>query len=116
MGINDNDGTLDKSLGTNQLVIGSIVGNIKDTNLACANLGTPSKVSRLQLESTELLVSSSATNFVDTWLTDLGHSWGATQFELALFAELGTTSSCFATLMASFTCNTLELRKRRKSS
>ena len=108
MRINDNDDALDESLGTNQLVIGSIVGNIEDTNLAGGNLRSPRKVTRFELEGTELFVSSSATNLVNAGLANLGHGRRTAQFKLALLAKLGTTASCLTALVATFTTNTLE--------
>lgn len=108
MRINDNDSALDESLSTNQLVIGSVVGDIEDANLARGNLGSPRKVTRFELEGTEFLVSSSATNLMNAGLADLGHGRWTAQFKLALLAKLGTTASCLTALVATFTSNTLE--------
>lgn len=44
MGIDENDGSLDEGLGTDKLVIGGVVGDIKDTDLAGADLSAPRKV------------------------------------------------------------------------
>jgi hypothetical protein len=108
MRINDNDGALDESLSTNQLVIGSIVGDIEDANLAGGNLSSPRKVTRFELEGTKLLVSSSTTNLMNAGLANLGHGRRTAQFKLALLAKLGTTASCLTALVATFTTNTLE--------
>jgi hypothetical protein len=107
MGVYENNSTLDQSLGTDQFVVGGIVGNIQDTDLSRADLGTPGEVSRIQSEGAVLEVSSSSTDAVDASLTDTGVGGGATQFELALLAELRTASSSLAPLVSSFTCNTL---------
>ena len=110
VGINKNDGSLDEGLGTNQLVIGGIVSNIKNTDLSGADLGSPGEVSRVQSKSTELHVSSSGTDRVDSLLSDTSIGGRASHQELSLLAELGATSSCLSTLVSSFTCDTL-LRK-----
>ena len=42
--INSDNAVLDEGLGTDKLVIGGVVGDIKDTDLAGADLSAPRKV------------------------------------------------------------------------
>jgi hypothetical protein len=70
-GIDLDNGTLDKSVGTDQLVVGGIVHNSQDTGLAGAVLGTPGEVTSIETESTVLLVATTNTDFVDTLGTKL---------------------------------------------
>jgi hypothetical protein len=78
MGVYENNSPLDQSLGTDQFVVGGIVGNIQDTDLSRADLGTPGEVSRIQSQGAVLEVSSSSTDAVDASLTDTGVGGGAT--------------------------------------
>ena len=107
VGIHNNDGTLDESLGTDQLVVGGVVGHVQHTGFPCADLGSPRKVTGIELESAKLLVASHAPNGVDTRLTNLGHGWWPAQLELALLAELGAATSGLAAFVVSLTRNTL---------
>jgi hypothetical protein len=107
VGINKDDRTLDQGLGPDQFVIGCIVCDIQNSDLACAHLGSPGEVSGIELESACLDVSSSATDLVDACIANLGHRRGASQFELSLLSELGTATSGLATLVCSFTSDTL---------
>lgn len=104
--INHHNRTLDQSLGTNKFVVGSIVSNIHDTDLAGADLGTPREVTAVQSKCPELHVASAATHRVDARLTNLGHGGRATQLELALIADRCAASTGVAALVASFTCDT----------
>ncbi len=107
MGINKNNGTLHQGLGTDQLVIGSIVYHIQDTDLTSADFGTPREVTRVEAQGAEFLVSSASTYNVDALFTNFGHGSGSAEFELALFAELCAATTGFAAFVLSFACDTL---------
>lgn len=107
VGIDHDDASLDKGLGTNQLVVGRVVHDIQDTDLAGADLGTPREVTRVDREGSELGVSSSAADLVDAGFTDLGHGSGTTKIVLSLLAELGSASSGLPALVSSFASDTL---------
>lgn len=107
MCVDKNDSALHQGFGTDQLVIGGVVRNIQDTDLTCANLSPPGEVSRVELEGTGLDASSSATHLMNTRLADLCHGRGATQLELSLLTKLSTTTAGLATLVCSFTRDTL---------
>lgn len=103
VGINNDNGALDQSLGTDKFVVGRIVGNIQNTDLAGARLCAPRKVTAIKSECPELDVSSAAADLVDTRLTNLGHGGGATQFKLTLLAVLCAATAGLAALVSSFT-------------
>ena len=105
--IDHDDASLDKGLGTDQLVVGRVVHDIQDTDLAGADLGTPGEVTGVNGEGSELGVSSSAADLVDAGFTDLGHGSGTTHVVLSLLAELGSASSGLPALVSSFTSDTL---------
>ena len=107
VGINQDNGTLDERLGSDQLVVGGVVRDVEDTDLAGADFGSPGKVSLVQTERPKLGVSSSSTDLVDTCLADLGHGGGASHFVLALLLELGPASTGFTALVAAFASNAL---------
>jgi len=106
VGVDQDDGALDEGLGTDQLVIGRVVHDVEDTDLAGADLGTPRKVTGIESQGPELGVSSSAPNLVDAGFADLGHGRGASQIVLSLLAKLGTASSGLPALVSSFSSNT----------
>lgn len=105
--VHQNNSSLDEGLCPDKLVIGCIVGDIENTNLASANLSSPREIARVEAEGTELQVPTAAPNGVDTLLTDLGHgSWPA-HLKLALLAVLFAAPSGLAALVPSLTCDTL---------
>ena len=109
VGIDEDDGTLDEGLGTDELVVGGVVGNVEDTDLAGADLGAPGEVAGVETEGTELEVAAAAADGVDATLADLGHGGGAAHFELPLLAVLLTAAAGFAALVPSLTCDTLKI-------
>ena len=111
-GIDLDNGILDKGLGADQLVVGGIVDDIQDTNLASANFGTPREVTRVETEGTEFQVASASADGADALFSDFGHGRRSAQFELALLAELGATASRFAAFVLSLACDSLLERKR----
>ena len=107
VGIDEDDGTLDEGLGTDELVVGGVVGNVEDTDLAGADLGAPGEVAGVEAEGAELEVAAAAADGVDATLADLGHGGGAAHFELPLLAVLLTAAAGFAALVPSLACDTL---------
>mmetsp|Transcript_82308 Transcript_82308/g.114260 ORF Transcript_82308/g.114260 Transcript_82308/m.114260 type:complete len:214 (+) Transcript_82308:55-696(+) len=106
MSINKDNGSLDQGLGTDQFVVGGIVGDIEDSNLASTNFGPPRKVATVQSQGPEFLVATAASNLMDPSLTNLGHGGRSTHFKLSLLAVFGPTASRLTTLVTSFTRNT----------
>jgi len=84
-GIDQDNGVLNESLGSDELVVGSVVNDIENTGLASHGLGTPGEVSVVVSQGTTLDVSTAAAH-VDALLgSKLGHSGHSTHFELSLF-------------------------------
>lgn len=107
VGINHDNGALDQGLGTDQLVVGGVVHDVQDTDLAGADLGTPRKVTGVQSQSSEFGVASAATDLVDAGLANLGHGAGSAHVVLSLLAKLGAASSGLPALVSSFASDTL---------
>ena len=86
-GIDDDDGVLHQSLGTDQLVVGGIVDDVDDAGLASDGFGSPGEVTGVETESSVLLVSSADANGVDALRSQLGVGGGPGQLELSLHAD-----------------------------
>merc|ERR1719356_1798304 len=97
--INNNNGVLDQGLGSDQLMVGSIVDHVDDPGLAGDCLAAPGEVTLVQSESAILLVSSTDTESVDPLWSQLGHGSWAGQLELPLLADGSPLASSGATLM-----------------
>lgn len=69
--IDGDDAVLDQSLGTNQLVVGCVVNNIKKTSLASGSLRGPGEVSSLQTKSAELAISTASSHKVNARTANL---------------------------------------------
>mmetsp|Transcript_106863 Transcript_106863/g.297338 ORF Transcript_106863/g.297338 Transcript_106863/m.297338 type:complete len:205 (-) Transcript_106863:19-633(-) len=106
MSINQDNRSLDQGLGTDQFVIGGVVRDVQDTDLAGADFGTPGKVSGIQAQGTVFDIATTAADLADPGFTNLGHGRRPAHFKLSLLSELGPTASRFTTLVASFACNT----------
>ena len=63
--INDNNSVLHQGLGTDQLVVGSVVDNVNDTGLPGNGFTTPGKVALVKTKGTVLFVSTTNTNSMD---------------------------------------------------
>jgi len=109
MGVDQDNGALDQCLGSDQLVVGGVVGDVQDTYLAGAYFGAPGEVSAVQTKGPELEVSSAATDLVDTRFSNLGHGRRTSHFKLAFLLELGTASSGLPAFVAAFASDTLGL-------
>jgi len=107
VGVDEDDGALDEGLGTDELVVGGVVGDVEDADLAGADLGAPGEVAGVEAEGAELEVAAAAADGVDATLADLGHGGGAAHFELPLLAVLLAAAAGFAAFVPSLACDTL---------
>ena len=83
-GVDLNDGVLGQSLSTDELLVGSVVHGIQDTSLVGSVLTGPDEVSSVESHGTELEVSTTASDSVNSLVTNLGVSSGSTELELSL--------------------------------
>jgi hypothetical protein len=60
----------------------------------------PAEISRVESQGSEFAVSTTNTDFVDTFCADTGVCWLSTEFELSFFAVGGTLCTGGSTLMA----------------
>lgn len=78
------DGGLGQGVGTDELVVGRMVGDRNDTGLAGAALGAPGEVAGVETEGTVLVVAATGADGVDALGADTGVGTLATGFESAL--------------------------------
>lgn len=84
-GIDHDNGVLDEGLGTDELVVGSVVGAVKHASLGSHGLGAPGEVAVVASQSAALDVTSAATDIDDLLCAELSHGRHPTHFELSLF-------------------------------
>lgn len=83
-GVDLDNGRLGQGVGSDKLVVGRVVGDGDDTGLAGAALGSPGEVTRLQTESTVLVVAATGSDGVNTLGTDTGVGTLSASLESAL--------------------------------
>lgn len=71
-GIDLDNGGLGQGVGTDELVVGRVVGDGNDTGLAGDTLRAPGEVARVETEGTELAVATTGADEMDTLGTDTG--------------------------------------------
>ncbi len=109
--INFNDTSLDESVGTDQFVVGSVVDYFNNTSLGSNRLGSPRKVSRFQTKSTELGISTSHTDRMNSLCTNLGVGSLTTQFKLSLLSVVSSLGTGCCSLVSAISANTYKKYK-----
>ena len=71
-GIDLDDGGLGQGVGTDQLVVGRVVGDDDNTGLAGDTLGSPGEVTGVETQGTVLVVAATGADGVDSLGTDPG--------------------------------------------
>lgn len=84
--INLDDGRLGQGVGTDQFVVGRVVRDTDDTGLASDTLGAPGEVTGFETEGTELLVTTTSADQVNSLGTDTGVGGLTTLVERSLLA------------------------------
>ena len=82
--INGNNAVLDKGLGSDELVVRSVVHNIQHSGLSCDVLGCPGEDTVIDFEGTPFHVGTSASNWSNSVGSNLSHGWLSTHFKLSL--------------------------------
>ena len=85
--VHHDDGILDESLGTDQLVVAGIVHYVDDPELAADGLAAPGEVTVVETESAVLLVTAADAEGVDPLGGELGHGGRPGQLELPLLPD-----------------------------
>ena len=104
--INLNDGRLGQSVSTDKLVVTGVVNDANDTSFAGNTLSTPREVTRIKTKSTELLVTTTSADRVDTLGTDSGIGGLTAGLKLPLLADLGAHGTSVRTLVTRVSADT----------
>jgi len=104
-GIDHDDSVAHKSVGTDELVVGSVVNDIHDTSACGHCLSGPGEVAGLKTKSTVLDDTVAATNKVDDLLAETSHGRLAANLELPLLAISNTLATSWAALVHGITSN-----------
>lgn len=83
-GIDLDDGGLGEGVGAHQLVVGRVVDDTDDTDLAGGALGGPGEVARVETQGAVLVVAAAGAHRVDALGADTGLGGLAAAFENAL--------------------------------
>lgn len=97
---------LGQGVGSHQLVVGWVVDDTSNSGLSSNTLGSPREVTGLDSQGSELLVTTSGSNSVDSLSTNLGVGWLTTQLKLSLLSELGSFGTSSSTLVTRVSRNT----------
>merc|ERR1719266_477071 len=98
-GVHHDDGILDESLGTDQLVVAGIVHYVDDPELAADCLAAPGEVAVVETESAVLLVAAADAEGVDPLGGELGHGGRPGQLELPLLPDGAALAASSAALV-----------------
>ena len=85
IGVDQDNGVLDESLRSDELVVSGVVHSVQNTRLGGRGLRAPREVAAITPEGASLDVVAAATDIDDLLGTQLGHGWHSTHFELSLF-------------------------------
>lgn len=83
-GIDLDDGGLGQGVGSDQLVVGRVVGDDDDTGLAGAALRGPGEIARVETQGAVLVVTAAGADAVDSLGTNSGVGLLSTRLENAL--------------------------------
>jgi len=98
-GVDGNDGVLDESLGSHELVVAGVVYGVDDTRLASNRLRSPREVSGVQPKSSSLDVATPDSDQMDAVTADFGHRGRTTHFILSLLLVGGPLATGLPLLM-----------------
>lgn len=99
-GIDLDYGGLGEGICADEFVVGRMEDDTDDTGLAGDSLGTPGEVAGIETESTELAVSSTGTDEMDTLSTNTGVGGLTTELESTLLAVCSAFGTSGRTLVA----------------
>jgi len=98
-GIDGNDRVLDKSFGSHQLVVRSIVDNVQNTSLARYSFRSPGEVTVVKTHGAKLEVTSATSDDVNSLGSDLCVARRTSHHELSLLSNALSLTTGVAALM-----------------
>ena len=92
-GIDLDDGVLDESLGSHELVVGGVVDDVQDSRLCREGFGAPGEVTSIEAEGSVLEVASSSSDDSGLFSSQLGVGGLSAHFKLPLLVMHGHATS-----------------------
>ena len=80
-GIDLDNGGFGKGVGTDEFVVGGVVGHDDDTDFAGDSFGAPGEIAGIEAESTKLLVAAASTNEMNALGSNTCVCWLSTLLE-----------------------------------
>ena len=105
IGIDGDNAVLDDGLGSDELVVGCVVDDIKNSSLSSDGLRSPGEVSDIDSEGSPFKVSTSASDWSDSFCAQLGVCSWSTHLELSLFLMNWHSSSGMPSLVSRVSVN-----------
>eukprot|EP00356_Strombidium_inclinatum_P010586 CAMPEP_0170479064 /NCGR_PEP_ID=MMETSP0208-20121228/421_1 /TAXON_ID=197538 /ORGANISM="Strombidium inclinatum, Strain S3" /LENGTH=228 /DNA_ID=CAMNT_0010751405 /DNA_START=109 /DNA_END=796 /DNA_ORIENTATION=+ len=105
VGIDSHNAVLHDGLGSNQLVVGSVVNDIQNSGLSGKGLGAPGEGAVVDLEGSSLDVATSGANESDSLSAELGGGRNSAHFELSFLLVNGHPSSGSPSLVPGISVN-----------
>ena len=85
-----NNGRFGEGVGSNEFVVGRVVGDGNDTNFSSDSFGSPGEVTGVETKCAIFLVATSDTDEMDSLVSDTGVGWLTTLLE----GSVGLISGC----------------------
>merc|ERR1711964_592156 len=83
------NGGLGQGVGSDEFVVGRVVGDDDDTDFASDTFTTPAEVARFQAERSVFCVTTSGSDKMDSFVADTGVRWLTTLLEGSLLSVIG---------------------------
>ena len=105
IGINGDNAVLDNGLGSNELIVGSVVDDIQNSSLSSDTLRSPGEVTCINLKGSILIVSSSNSDWSNSLWAQFGACGWSSHFELSLLLMNWHTSTSGSSLVSRVSVN-----------
>jgi len=94
------NGGLGQGVGSDEFVVGRVVGDDDDTDFASDTFTTPAEVARFQAERSVFCVTTSGSDKMDSFVADTGVRWLTTLLEGSLLSVIGALCTSGGPLVA----------------
>lgn len=99
-GVDLDNSRLGQGVSSDQLVVRRVVDDRSNSGLSGDTFAGPREVTGLDSQGSELLVTTSCSDSVDSLRADFSVGWLSAQLKLSLLSELGSFGTCCRTLVA----------------
>jgi len=84
IGINGDNAVFNDGLGSDELIVGSVINNIQNSSLSCDRFRSPGEISGIIFQGSKLRVSTSGSNLSNSLWSQFGHRCLSSHLELSL--------------------------------